>query len=942
MKIVLEKFPVFLWMLLLFPFSVWGQTSVGTISGKVVDKEFGDPIVGATVQIEGAVIGAVTDIDGNYRIEEVKPGSYSLSVQYVSYKTALVKDVVVKTGEETIVDIQLVSDSENLEEVVVSAQVSRNTETAIVNNTQRSYLVQSGVSAQQIVKTQDRDASEIVRRIPGISILDGKFVMVRGLSQRYNNVWINNGGIPSSEADSRAFSFDILPSSQIDNMIVVKSPAPELPADFSGGFIKIETKSFPTKNTFDVSFSTSLNDRTHFSRFYQNPGSGTDFLGFDNGKRGISGGFNSRLDNGNTAAVTEFTQTGFNNDWSVKRITPLPDMRLNASLNRIYKDGDGRQWALTSALNYTNSYKTYTDMLNARYSTYNDVNDKPDYVNRYTDNQYNHDNRLGAMLNVAFSPYLHGRYEFKNTFNQLGKNRYTSRNGYQYISGMYVQERQEYYYSSRTIYNGLFSGDHEYGANNLDWNIGYAYANRMQPDRRIIDRQENGFVGDAHYGELRIDQNDIERESTKLNEYIFPGSANYERAFSLGDLNLTFKTGIYGEYRTRKYQTRSFNYRWDAENLPDGFEYQDVVNQILVPENYAADKLYIYEETDNCDNYSGDNRLIAGYISANIPIGQFNIYTGVRYENNDMKLTSYTSSTEFRTKDRHYRDARFYPSVNTVYKLTDKQQLRLAYGTSVNRPEFREVSPSVYYDFDLFSDVKGNPDLKTAFIQNADLRYEIYPGQGEMISVALFYKHFKNPIEWTYLDAGGSYTYTFENAHSANNYGIEVDVRKNLGFIGLPDFSWNFNGALIKSKVDFDAGSLESDRAMQGQSPYLINTGIFYHNQKRQINANVLYNRIGKRIIGVGRVDTSSGSTINNDIPDAYEMPRNAIDVNFSKKFSKGWELKAGIKDVLAEKVTFKQFPKFYDSEGVLQEREQITKQYRPGRTFYVGISYNL
>ena len=581
-------------------------------------------------------------------------------------------------------------------------------------------------------------------------------------------------------------------------------------------------------------------------------------------------------------------------------------------------------------------------MLNARYSTYNDVNDKPDYVNRYTDNQYNHDNRLGAMLNVAFSPNLHDRYEFKNTFNQLGKNRYTSRNGYQYISGMYVQERQEYYYSSRTIYNGLFSGDHEYGANNLDWNIGYAYANRMQPDRRIIDRQENGFVGDAHYGELRIDQNDIERESTKLNEYIFPGSANYERAFSLGDLNLTFKTGIYGEYRTRKYQTRSFNYRWDAENLPDGFEYQDVVNQILVPENYAADKLYIYEETDNCDNYSGDNRLIAGYISANIPIGQFNIYTGVRYENNDMKLTSYTSSTEFRTKDRHYRDARFYPSVNTVYKLTDKQQLRLAYGTSVNRPEFREVSPSVYYDFDLFSDVKGNPDLKTAFIQNADLRYEIYPGQGEMISVALFYKHFKNPIEWTYLDAGGSYTYTFENAHSANNYGIEVDVRKNLGFIGLPDFSWNFNGALIKSKVDFDAGSLESDRAMQGQSPYLINTGIFYHNQKRQINANVLYNRIGKRIIGVGRVDTSSGSTINNDIPDAYEMPRNAIDVNFSKKFSKGWELKAGIKDVLAEKVTFKQFPKFYDSEGVLQEREQITKQYRPGRTFYVGISYNL
>lgn len=943
MKIIFEK-PVFLLLFIFFSLSVLGQENenAGVISGTVIDKEFKDPIAGATVQIEGTVIGAVTDVDGFYRIENVKPGTYTLSVQYISYQSSRINNVTVKTGQTTIVDVQLIGDSESLDEVVVSAQVSRNTETAIVNNTQHSYLVQSGVSAQQIIKAQDRDASEVIRRIPGISVLDDKFVMVRGLSQRYNNVWINNSGIPSTEADSRAFSFDILPSSQIDNMIVVKSPAPELPADFSGGFIKIETKSFPSKNSFDVSLSGSMNDQTHFSRFYENLGSGTDFLGFDNGKRSISGGLSSRLENDNSAAVTDFTRNGFNNDWRVKRISPLPDMRLNTSLNRVYKDSEGRQWALTSALNYTNSYKTYSDMLNARYSTYNDVNDKPDYVNRYIDNQYSHDNRLGAMLNVAFSPNLHDRYEFKNTFNQLGKNRYTSRNGYQYISGMYVQERQEYYYSSRTTYNGIFSGDHEYGKNDFDWNIGYAYANKMQPDRRIIDRQENGFVGDVHYGELRIDQNDIERESTKLNEHIVPGSANYKRAFSLGNMDITLKTGVYGEYRFRKYQTRSFNYRWDADNLPSGFEYQDVVNQILVSENYAADKLYIYEETDNCDNYSGSNRLMAGYVSVNIPVGAFNIYTGVRYENNDMKLTSYTSSTEFRTKDKHYRDSRFYPSVNTTYKLTDKQQIRLAYGTSVNRPEFREVSSSVYYDFDLFSDVKGNPNLKTAFIQNADLRYEIYPGQGEMISVALFYKHFKNPIEWTYLDAGGSYTYTFENANSADNYGVELDVRKNLGFVGLPDFSWIFNGALIKSKVRFDAGSLESDRAMQGQSPYLINTGIFYGNQKLQVNANVLYNRIGKRIIGVGRVDTSNGSTINNDIPDAYEMPRNTVDVNFSKKFEKGWELKAGVKDVLAEKVTFKQFPKFYDSNGKLQERQQITKQYCPGRTFYIGVSYNL
>ncbi|MEG1749357.1 MAG: TonB-dependent receptor [Tannerellaceae bacterium] len=940
-----RTFSCCLLFLLLFTIAVQADNA-GAITGIVTDKSLHEPLMGATIQVSGAHLnhatGAVADLDGHFSIAGLQAGTYRVNIQYISYKPIVLDEVKVEKGKQTILNIELAEESLALEGVVVVAQAKQNTELAMLKATKGSLLVQSGISQQQITRTQDRDASEVIRRIPGISIIDNKFVMVRGLSQRYNNVWINNSAVPSSEADARAFSFDIIPSSQMDNMVVVKSPAPELPADFSGGFIKINTKDVPERNAFNVSLGGSVNDQTHFRHFLYSPGSHTDWLGFDGGLRKLEGAYTSRLDNNDAAAVTRITQSGFNNNWRLQSRTPLADLRLNAAFNQKVDLGGERQFALLSALNYTNASKSALNMENARFSIYDVKGDKPDYSNRYTDNIYSNDVRLGGMLNLTYRADSRNKYELKNIINQLGQNRYTSRNGFQYLSGMYIQEKQEYYYASRTTYNGQFTGTHNRDNSKLDWNVGYAYASKSQPDRRIINREENGYADDPHFGQIQIDQNEIQREFSRLSEHIASASLNYQWNFQVGSIRPTLKTGVYGEYRNRNFNTRSFYYRWNGANLPDGFEYLNVVDQILLPENFSADRLYIYEDTDNRNSYKGNNTLLAGYLGINIPLEKLNLYAGVRYEHNEMKLTSYTSIKEFRTKQNNYPTNDLFPSLNTSYKFSDEHQLRMSYGASVNRPEFREVSGSVYYDFDLFSDVKGNPELKTAYIQNVDLRYEYYPTPNELLSVALFYKHFKNPIEWTYLDAGGSYTYTFENAEQANNYGIEVEIRKNLDFIGLKDFSWNFNGSLIKSKVNFADNSLETDRQMQGQSPYLINTGFFYQHDRLGLNASVLYNRIGKRIVGVGRVDTSEGAIVNNDIPDSYEMPRNTIDLNVSKKFGTHWELKASVRDLLAERLTFKQFPRFYDTNNVLQEREQITKQYKPGRNFFLSISYSL
>ena len=340
------------------------------------------------------------------------------------------------------------------------------------------------------------------------------------------------------------------------------------------------------------------------------------------------------------------------------------------------------------------------------------------------------------------------------------------------------------------------------------------------------------------------------------------------------------------------------------------------------------------------NNYRGHNTLGAGYLTLSLPFGQFGIHAGVRFEHNDMELISNTPTTR-KARQAALQNQRLLPFTQYHLQVERPASDRLSYGRSINRPEFREVSSSVYYDFDLASNVQGNTELKNCYVDNLDLRYEWYPSRGELISLAVFYKHFDSPIEWTYTVAGGTdLIYSYKNAKSASNYGIELDIRKSLDFIGLRDFSWSFNGALIKSKVQFEKGAKEENRPMQGQSPYLINTGLFYKNEPLKMDISLLYNRIGKRIIGVGRSEGSSGDDSNARVPHSYEMPRNTIDLSFAKKFGCHLELKLNIRDLLAEKVYYKQFADVTYSDGRTKEVEEITRCYKPGRNIGLQAIY--
>lgn len=924
-----------LWAVALLLLLITLRVGAQRVAGVVKDATTGEALVGAVVEVTGTDNRTVTDTDGHFAFDGLTGKTCKIAVSYLGYQKKEIDGVQVTPSTQKDLEVRMKADEQQLHDVTVTAVVRRNTEAAAVQEMKSSSVIVSNVSAQEISKTQDSNAGEVIRRIPGVSLIDDKFVMVRGLSQRYNNVWINGGAVPSSEADSRAFSFDMIPSSQIDNLTIVKTPASEYPADYSGGFIIINTKSIPQENTFSLQVGVNWNTSSSLASFTKTKGSSTDFLGFDGGLRSMHGGIEAGLNPLGAYNGVSLMGNHFNNDWTTSTMHPLGDLKLGMSLTRHWNLSAGKL-GMIAAANYTNEFRTYKNMKNNLFGVYDVANDRNNYLRHSTDDQYNHNLRVGAMVNLTFlSKGGNNKYEFKNIFNQIGNNRYTWRDG---VSAQANLERSaEYYYRSRTTYNGQVTGKHTLGNDEIEWSGSYSYANRHIPDRRryMIDDALETDVYQLSNG------NDVSREWTQLDEHIVSANVGDKHLFHLGQWSPSLRFGAYGEYRTRKYNTRNFIYSWNTSgnDLPDGFRKMDMPQLLSDGSYYGERRLYLIEQRQMRNNYRGHNTLGAGFLAATLPFGAWSVYAGVRYEYNDMELISNLRDTEKSESSRHYRHSDFFPSVNVTYVVDKKNQVRLSYGKSVNRPEFREISSSVFYDFDLASSVQGNPELQSCYIHNADIRYEWYPSRGEVVSLAAFYKYFDNPIEWTYTVTGGTdLVYSYKNANSAYSFGVELDVKKDLGFIGLPNFSWSFNGALIRSRVRFDANdNQDSNRPMQGQSPYLINTGIFYKHPTWNLDLALLYNRIGKRLIGVGRSEGTTADDTNARVPDSYEMPRDVFDFSASKKFGDHLEVKLNVRDLLNEKVYYKQFAQVHYPNGSKAEKEEITRSYRPGMN--IGLS---
>jgi outer membrane receptor protein involved in Fe transport len=916
------------------------------VEGFVYSTKTLEPVVGAAILVKGTSRGAMTGVDGRFLIENIEQETGTLEVRCLSYKT--VEAAYRLKDNATDLRIGMDDEEQKLDEVVVKAAIRRNTENAMIAAIRAQPQVASGMSGAQIAKNPDRVASEVMRRIPGVTIIDDRLIIVRGLSQRYNNAWINGLAAPSTETDSRAFPFDLVPSSQIDHLIVYKSPSPEVPADFSGGFVKIASKSAPDENLVEVSYTTGFNAHTIGRDFKKNPGSSTDFLGFDS-KRALPNDFPGRLPEAESdpASVTRLTKEGFNNDWRVKTVAPLPDQRLSLTVARRLELSSGRSAGTITSVNYSNTSATISGMKNARYGVYNILADKPIYLDDYVDDRYTNDVRTGVLHSWSLALNPSHRLEFKNLLNVLGRNRLTERTGIKDMSSLYYRRQTEMQYTSRLTYSGQLAGVHDLSpGQTLGWEAGYSYAGKSEPDRRIVTNQ--GGIGSLDDIPSAIIGNDnVSRYFQDLHDNNVSAALSYKRVFAEGSRlqGLTLKAGAYGEYHTRSYAPREFVYRYENLSYAARQEYLYLPVEEMLSDSYlGADKVYIDETTRKTSAYSADVWHAAGYAAVEIPINQLTVYAGARVENHHTALTcDQADAPSLRLISvRRTNDLDLLPSVNLTWRIAERQQLKAAYGQSLNRPEVREMSPAVYFDFDLFNEIGGNERLKTASIQNLDLQYEFYPNRGETVSLGVFYKHFTNPIEWTFIDMGGSLRYCYENAKAAESFGVEFDVRKKLDFAGLPNLTVSLNAALIKSRVRFEPGEVvtEPDRPMQGQSPYVVNVGLYYQSEKLGMSASLLYNRIGQRIVGLGKLNSTDSHDINSLIPNSYEMPRSLLDFSIGKTIGRRFEIRCTVKDILSENVVYKQFPRFRMEDGSEHEREQITRMYNPGRHFSIGLRF--
>lgn len=879
-------------------------------------------MIGANVTVEGTELGTVTDLDGNFEVENVPAGIYTILITNIGYANNTIEKVRVEAGKTTMINTSMSEESLLLQTVEVKAQRKTDSEVSVVSEIKQLSNIAVGVSSQQITKTQDRDASQVVRRVPGVSIFDDRFIVVRGLNERYNTVLLNDIITPSTEVDVKSFSFDLIPSTAIDRMMVFKSPSADLPGDIAGGAIKIYTKTVPDGDNVSVGFTIGYRGNATGANVLDYQGSNLDGLGFGANYRNLPSNFPSTrkvITNASTEEVIDRFRK-LNPYYSVSNKTVTPDFRGNINLSKRFFIGN-KELTTISYINYSNT-NTYQQMLQNRYLFDETVQ------STFSDDNYTNNVRLGAMSNWSLILNPKNKIEFRNIFNQLATKETIIRTGTQIENNLEVAN-QAFRYEQKSILSSQLSGTHELNEKTrVKWIGGFGYTQRTEPDfRRFTSSRELGAEGAFKIDLQQFESPTLQQAArfwSNMDEFVITGTASVDRIIGTkhadNDKNKVLKVGIYSEYKDRYFKARWFGIV--NPNRVDASITTQKPEDFFSNENLKASRVFYSEGSNFDDKYTAQNTLNAGYVSLYLPFtSKLNATIGFRGEYNIQAL----QSRERGGGQKVNVDNPIFspmPSLNANYKFNDKHLLRFGYGSTVNRPEFRELAPFTYYDFIFDVSRRGNKDIKVANIHNFDLRYDYYPSPGELITFGVFYKKFQNPIEAAIFYNGSTVAFTVANSESATSTGVELEVRKNL----TQNLMVLFNASLINSNVVV-SGLSDYNRFLQGQSPYLINAGLFYKIPETGIQANVLYNIVGPRIYVIGDNVLSAN---------VFEMPRNVLDFNLSKTFG-NMELKAGVQDIFNQPFQLRQDTnrdnKITDSDGIFQE-------FRRGSNYYLTVNY--
>ena len=896
------------------------QAQTGSISGKVTDKSNNDPLIGANVLVIGTSTGASTDIDGHFEIKGLQEGKYKLRFSYISYRTIVVEDIEVKAAKSTIINVSLAPSASQLEDVVITAEALKSTEASILKIQKNSDNIVDGVSAELISKNNSSNGTDVLKRMTGINISEGKYAFIRGIGDRYNNTLLNGSTLPSTDPEKKSFSYDLFPASLIENVVTAKTFTPDEPADFAGGLVQINTIEFPSNFILDFTTSGTYNTNTTGKSFTTYDGGKTDYLGFDDGTRDMPStitGEKVARGNYSNQELTDISSS-FKNNWATHSVNAPFNGSFKLDVGNKYEFSNNSILGFVGSLTYSNSGntknlgKSFYDFSGARYS--------------YNGTSYNRTINWGGLLNVSYKFSNTNKISFKNVYNQDADD-ITSFFSGDYRYAEQYREVTSLNYVSRSLLSNQLLGEHSFNifsGLNLNWNLSFSQSRRNEPDARRYVYKRNLDEPVTTPLIFLADPSVDTRYFGNLTDKNFNGDIGFTlKLFDNPELP-KLKFGYAYNKKDRNFNARSFGFRNTGTNRDPNFFYQPV-DSIFQTENLINNILQIQEITKQSDSYTSNQFVRAGYLMFDATIlGKLRVVAGARLENSTQNLNTIDLRGEPLSVESTYND--ILPSFNLTYNVNEIINLRTAYSITLARPQFRELAPFSYFDFIDNTLVQGNPDLTRTLIRNYDFRFELYPGAGELFAVSFFYKRFSAPIEETLQASANEPIRSFANADKATNYGVELEVRKSLAFVGsfLENLSFIGNASFIHSKVEIgDNNYQQSERALQGQAPYIFNMGLYYDNLELGLDAAITYNKVGERIANVGT----------KQLGNILERPVDLVDFSISKNIFSNINLKFAVKDIInQDKKLIQQAP----------GGDKLVGLERTGRNFSFAIKYKL
>jgi len=890
------------------------QLPKGKIAGKILDQANNEAMIGAAVRIHGSNIGITADFDGKFQFS-VDEGTITLEAKFVGYGTKILQGIKVKANETTLITIYLKESTIETVEVQVIADVSKNNENSLLNDQRASNSIGSGVSAELLAKTPDRNLSESFRRISGTSIRDGKFAMVRGLSERYNQGQLNGVSIPSTEPDRKAFALDLFPSNLMDRIVVSKTATPDQPGDFAGGLIKIQTLDIPYSNTFSVTLAGENHALTTGKSYGSIKSSKTDWLGFDNGTRQHpTNTFTPEEAALNPNDQLKANQSKiFNHDVNPKFRNAGPNISGQISLGRRGKVL-GKTAGLVASISY---YRTSTRNEFFAVDKELGIGGSPDVDSTHQD-RYKTNVNLAGILNFSIKPGASSKISLRNFFTQTGVDQVQIGNR-TIISGTGAQIDQTKstisFYEQNSLSSNQLIFEKFFGTNGakLEAIAGVNILYRLTPDFSRLFYQRIGLntpgtIDSSIYLATITDKGNnlfnpgfTGKFFSTMRENSNSGTLNYTQPFKILKVKNEAKAGLYYQVRDRTFDGRNYLYSGSGNANVNGKSISELSNDsIFRPENFGGSLLVLRETTQKSDFYKANTELKSAFLMNETSIGKLGtkLIYGFRYESYFQSITTAISAGSSKQVQRTTESTvvDWFPSVNANINISPKWVIRLAASRTVNRPELRELAGFQFFDPNLNAVVFGNDTLVRASIQNFDSKVEFYPAPGTVFSINGFYKKFDNPIE---LERGRLIAFpafSYVNAVQAENFGVEFEIRTR--FNGLDSlFGTRFFGdlllfsnlAIIRSEVEVLKG-VKSKRPIQGQSPYVFNLGLQYSSEKKQFDFTATYNVVGPRVAFTSLVYEAL----------IWERPRDIFDISVGKTYKK-WNFKLIFGDIFQQ-----------------------------------------